>query len=81
MSQQIIEAICQAIKGKLPDADVRCQGGGGHYSVEVVSSAFSGKGTLESHKLVYGAIAPLMAGQSAPVHAIDRLKTACPNDA
>jgi hypothetical protein len=30
---------------------------------------------IESHRLVYAAIAPLMAGDAAPVHAIDRLKT------
>jgi stress-induced morphogen len=31
---------------------------------------------LERHRMVYTAIAALMAGDTAPVHAIDTLKTA-----
>jgi hypothetical protein len=30
---------------------------------------------VESHRLVYSAIAPLMKGSAPPVHAVDSLKT------
>jgi BolA protein len=33
---------------------------GGHFKVELVSSAFKGRAQLERHRLVYAAVAPLM---------------------
>ena len=45
------------------------------YALVVKSEAFRGRPMLECHRMVYAAIAPLMAGDSAPVHAIDTLKT------
>jgi len=33
---------------------------------------------LESQRMVYGAIAHLMKGDLAPVHAVDRLQTRVP---
>ncbi len=33
---------------------------GGHFRVTVVSKAFAGKGQLERHRLVYGALAHVM---------------------
>ena len=53
-------------------------GGGGHFSIEVISPVFAGKGMLESQRLVLGAIAHLMKGDQAPVHAVDQLKTRAP---
>ncbi len=50
-------------------------GGGGHFSIEVTSSVFAGKNRVESQRLVYGAIAHLMKGDLAPVHAVDTLRT------
>jgi len=43
----------------------------------VVSAAFEGLGRVDAQRLVYGAISHLMAGDDAPVHAVDtlRLKT------
>ncbi len=70
------EAIRIAILEKLPGADVAvATGSGGHYTIEVVSPAFEGKSMLESQRLVYGAIAHLMKGDGAPVHAVDKLTT------
>lgn len=74
----VIEAITNAITAQLPDARAVVNGGGGHYTIEVVSTAFAGKNTLESHRLVYSAIAHLMNGDAAPVHAVDSLKTRVP---
>lgn len=73
----IPDAVRTAIVEKIPDARVEVQGGGGHYTIEVVSTVFSGLGRVDAQRLVYGAIAHLMAGDDAPVHAVDtlRLKT------
>ncbi len=72
MEEQMKALIADA----LPDADVIVQNNGpGHYVVKVVSSAFEGKRTIAQHRLVLSALKPVMAGTSAPVHAIDRLIT------
>ena len=72
------EAIRSAIVAKLPDARVDVAGGGGHYTIGVVSTAFAGKNMLESQRLVLGAIKHLLAGERAPVHAVDSLTTRTP---
>lgn len=65
-----------AIKAKLPEAEVRVTpGSGGHYTVWVKDAAFAGLNKLHSQRLVMSALAPLMAGNNAPVHAIDMLET------
>ena len=70
------DALEQAILKAVPDAKVEViSSGGGHYSLQVRSPAFRDRSTLERHRMVYTAIAPLMAGDTAPVHAIDTLKT------
>jgi len=74
----IFEAIRTAILGRIPDAEVMVTGAGGHFSIEVVSPVFAGQGMLASQRLVLGAIAPLMKGDLAPVHAVDVLKTRVP---
>jgi len=74
----IPDAIAEAIRGALEGASVEVTGGGGHYSIVVTSAAFEGKGMLESQRLVYSAIAHLMKGDGAPVHAVDSLRTLKP---
>ncbi|MFN8642351.1 MAG: hypothetical protein U0802_12110 [Candidatus Binatia bacterium] len=39
---------------------------------------FAAKSRVQQQQLVYGAIRQLMAGDAAPVHAIDRLTTRVP---
>ena len=76
-AMSIADALKQAITQAVPDAKVDVASfGGGHYSLDVRSPAFRDRSTLERHRMVYTAIAPLMAGDTAPVHAIDTLKTA-----
>jgi acid stress-induced BolA-like protein IbaG/YrbA len=72
------EAIRSSIKAKLPDAVVAVAGGGGHYTIEVVSTAFAGKTMLEQQRLVLGAIKHLINGAAPPVHAVDSLVTKTP---
>ena len=43
------------------------KGGGGHYSLTIVSPQFSGKSTLARHRLVYAALGPMMQQQ---IHAL-----------
>ena len=74
----VIDAVRQSIEAAVPDSRAEVTGGGGHYSIVVVSPAFQGKSMLESQRLVYSAIAHLMKGDMAPVHAVDSLKTRVP---
>ncbi|HEU5075535.1 MAG TPA: BolA family protein [Polyangiaceae bacterium] len=74
----VTEAITRSITEKLADAVVEVAGQGGHYTIVVTSEAFRGKGPVDSQRLVYGAIAHLMSGDMAPVHAVDSLKTKVP---
>ena len=72
-------AMREAIVAALPDAHVRVTANSpGHFEIEVVSAAFAGQSMVRQQQLVYGAIKPLMAGDGAPVHAIDRLRTRVP---
>ena len=43
--------------------------------LSVTSPEFTGKSMLASQRLVYGAIAHLMSGDRAPIHAVDTLTT------
>jgi acid stress-induced BolA-like protein IbaG/YrbA len=74
----VIDAIRTAIEAKVEGSQAEVTGGGGHFQIVVTSPVFAGKNTLESQRLVYGAIAHLMAGDMAPVHAVDSLKTRTP---
>ncbi|MCC6521456.1 MAG: BolA/IbaG family iron-sulfur metabolism protein [Polyangiaceae bacterium] len=75
----VVDELRTAITKALPGAEVEVAGGGGgHFSLRVVSGAFAGLGTLERHRLVLGAIKHLMAGDGAPVHAVDSLETRTP---
>ena len=71
-------AITSAIVARIPDAKVEVSGGGGHFRIAVVSTAFAGKGMLAQQRLVLSAIKHLLAGDRAPVHAVDSLETRTP---
>jgi len=74
----ITDAVRTAIEDAIEGSRAEVTGGGGHYQIVVTSAAFAGKSMLESQRLVYSAIAHLMAGDMAPVHAVDSLKTRTP---
>ncbi len=74
IGDSIRAAIQQAIVG----AAVEVTGDGRHFQLSVVSAAFEGKKTLERHRMVLGALKELMAGDAAPVHAIDSILARTP---
>jgi len=71
--------IHDAIVGQLPGAVVLVTPGSpGHFGISVTCEEFRGKNRVACQRLVYKAIAPLMAGDRAPVHAVDQLETKTP---
>jgi acid stress-induced BolA-like protein IbaG/YrbA len=75
VNPQQVEAM---IKAEMPDAQVQVQdltGGGDHYQVTVISSLFEGKGLVQQHQLVYGAVRQAMSSEA--IHAL-ALKTYTP---
>ena len=78
-AEDVCTALRAAIVAALPNAQVQVTPNSpGHYEIEVVSDAFAGKTMVKQQQLVYGAIKELMAGDGAPVHAVDRLRTRVP---
>lgn len=68
----------EMIKAEMPDAQIQVQdltGGGDHYQVTVVSSQFEGKGLVQQHQLIYGALRQAMSSEA--IHAL-ALKTYTP---
>ncbi len=79
MSEHIAKQLHEAISTKLAGSTVEVTiGAPGHYSLEVSSAEFAGHTPLAKQRMVYSAIAHLMGGDDAPVHAIDRLTTKTP---
>ncbi len=69
----ILDEAASAITTAIPGARVQVRGGGGHFEIEVISDQFAGKRILERQRMVLGAIAHLMKGDAAPIHAVDTL--------
>ncbi len=75
----ISSQIKAAIENEIADAVVVVKPAShGHFEIDVTSQEFAGKSMVKQQQLVYGAIKDLMAGDSAPVHAVDRLRTKTP---
>jgi stress-induced morphogen len=78
-ARDVAHELEHSILGALPGAQVRVGARSpGHFEIRVVSAAFAGLPRLRQQQLVYGAIAHLMKGDAAPVHAIDELRTELP---
>lgn len=71
----IEQQIEDAVKAAIDDAQVNVSGAGGHFEIRVVSAQFEGKKMLDKQRMVLRSIKHLMAGNDAPVHAIDKLET------
>lgn len=75
----VLDKIKAAIEAAIDGAEVNVSSmSPGHFEIRVVSSAFDGLDRVKQQQLVYGAITPLMSGDAAPVHAVDRLETLTP---
>jgi acid stress-induced BolA-like protein IbaG/YrbA len=79
LNDNLLTQIEDAVRAAIPDGTIAVTGGGGHFSIEVTSAVFAGKNAVQSQRLVYAAIKHLMAGDQAPVHAIDKLVTRVPD--
>jgi len=65
-AEEIRSKIEQALPGS--HVDVRdTTGGGDHFEAVVVAAQFSGKSTVEQHRMVYAILGSAMAG---PIHAL-----------
>jgi stress-induced morphogen len=70
----VVDRMRAAIESELSGARVRVLAASpGHFEIEVAWAGFAGKSRVAQHQMVYHAITPLMSGDAAPVHAIDRL--------
>jgi stress-induced morphogen len=78
-AEPVAQELRERIERELPGARarVRCTSTG-HFEIEVECAAFAGEPRVRQHQRVYAAIAPLMAGDAPPVHAIDRLDCRVP---
>ncbi|MDP6979766.1 MAG: BolA family protein [Myxococcota bacterium] len=73
-SADVIAQMRSAIEGAIACDELEITSGSpGHFAIRVVSSDFEGKNRVKQQQLVYRAIAGLMDGDAAPVHAVDRL--------
>ena len=69
------EAIEQAIAGAEVEVAVA---GAGHFELRVKAAAFAGQSRVAQQRTVYAAISHLMKGETAPVHAIDKMEILVP---
>ncbi|MEE9424275.1 MAG: BolA/IbaG family iron-sulfur metabolism protein [Methylococcales bacterium] len=75
-SSNLSNEIKQRIESVIPGAEVVVNlASERHYEISVVSAAFEDLSQVKQHQRVYAAITELMAGNDAPVHAIDRMNT------
>ena len=69
----------ERIEAAFPEAEVAVVAQSpGHFTVSVVCASFEGESRVRQQQRVYAAIGELMAGDAAPVHAIDQMVTRTP---
>ncbi len=71
-------AIKEAVEKAIPESTCHAEGGGGHFNITVTAAGFAGQSLLAKQRQVLQAIAHLMKGENAPVHAVDTLVTNTP---
>jgi acid stress-induced BolA-like protein IbaG/YrbA len=78
-SDQTEKLLKEAIEQAIPGADVEVTAGGaGHFQVRVTAAEFAGQSRVTQQRTVYAAISHLMKGETAPVHAIDKMEILTP---
>ena len=73
--EDLTNRIASAIEGAAVEITAA---GPGHFEIRVVAQAFADLGRVKKQQLVYAAIAELMSGPNAPVHAIDKMECLLP---
>jgi acid stress-induced BolA-like protein IbaG/YrbA len=73
--EDVLAVLRASIEAAIEESRAEVSGGGGHYTLVVVSPSFDGKSRLESQRMVLRAIRHLMVGPSDPVHALDHFTT------
>ena len=77
--EEVAAELRRRIVAALPGASVEVVAGSpGHFSLDVAAPAFAGQPRVRQQQAVYAAIRGLMAGDAAPVHAIDQMVTRTP---
>ena len=77
--ERVVADLRTAIESAIAGAEVEVAASSpGHFEISVTSEAFAGRSRVQQQQLVYGAIAHLMKGDAAPVHAVDQLTTELP---
>jgi acid stress-induced BolA-like protein IbaG/YrbA len=77
-AQETLDQLREALASAFDDAEIEVRGGGGHFEIRVVSKLFEGENRLARQRRVYKAIAHLMQGDAAPVHAVDKVEAQTP---
>jgi len=78
-SDQTERLLKDAIEQAIPGAEVEISArGAGHFEVRVKAAAFAGQSRVAQQRCVYAAISHLMKGETAPVHAIDKMEILIP---
>jgi acid stress-induced BolA-like protein IbaG/YrbA len=78
-SEQTEKLLKEAIEHAIPGAEVKVTAGGaGHFELQVKAAEFSGQSRVAQQRSVYAAISHLMKGETAPVHAIDKMEILVP---
>jgi acid stress-induced BolA-like protein IbaG/YrbA len=76
LPSNLSDKIKQRIESSIPDAKAMVVlASDRHYEISVVSASFENQSQVKQHQRIYATITDLMSGDSAPVHAIDRLAT------
>ena len=77
-AQETLDQLREALEAAFPGDEIEVRGSGGHFEIKVVSAQFEGENRVARQRRVYKAITPLMSGDAAPVHAVDKLTTDLP---
>ena len=78
-SDQTEKLLKQAIEQAIAGAEVEVtSGGAGHFEIRVKAAEFAGQSRVAQQRSVYAAISHLMKGETAPVHAIDKMEILVP---
>lgn len=67
----------QIIEKKLPECQINVTGDGSHFDVEISGAVFTGKSTLEKHKLVYATVNEYIL--NGEIHALN-IKASAPDE-